>query len=105
METHSCIRSYERGIAAVSWAGTYRLGIVEQDNVNPDKVDHRGIPILQHGQTHQSLGHFGMSYSKEQREYYRATACVIKRPGEVEANPPQDFLPGQAYFIWAMVRT
>ena len=68
-ETHSYRRSHERDIVVVSWTGTYRLGIMKQDSIDPDNVDHGCVPILQHSQARYSLRQFGMSYGKEQHEY------------------------------------
>ena len=103
--TYNCRKSRECDVAVASRAGTYRVGITKHDGVGPDEVQHGEVPVLQHRQARYGLRHFGMSYSNEQREYCQATTWAIRHLNGVEANSPHDFLPDQAYFICATIRT
>jgi len=45
-ETHSSSRSREHGIVVTLRIWTYRFCVIEHDDVDPDEVQHRGVPIL-----------------------------------------------------------
>lgn len=47
----------EHRAAVASRKGTYRLGIIEHGDVNPDEVYHGTVPILQHRQTRHRSRH------------------------------------------------
>ena len=59
-ETHNYGSLRERGIAMPSWAGTYRFYVMKHSGVDPDDVQHGGVPILQHSQARRDLRYFRM---------------------------------------------
>ena len=73
VETYNCRTPREHGIAMASWKGTYRFSVMKHCGVDPNEVQHGGVPILQHSQARQDRRKFGRSYSNEEREYCAAT--------------------------------
>lgn len=69
MKTHNYRTPHERRIVMTLWTGTHGLCIMKHGDVDPDEVQHGGIPVLQHGQARHGLRDFGTSYSNEQYEY------------------------------------
>jgi len=45
---------------------------MKQGSVDPDEVQHGGVPILWHNQARRDTKNFRRSYSNEEREY-----CVV----------------------------
>jgi len=78
--------------------------MTEHDNVDPDDVQHGGVPILQHcqGCYNEALG---MSYGNEQREYCQISVWITRYLKEEKANLRQVPLADQAYLICATVKT
>jgi hypothetical protein len=72
VETHNCRTSREHGIAMASYTGTYGFFVMKHGGVDPDDVQHGGVPILQHSQTCRDTRNFGRSYTKEECEHYVA---------------------------------
>lgn len=46
VETHNYRTTRERGVPVGSWSRTYRLFVMKHGGVDPDEVDHGGVPIL-----------------------------------------------------------
>jgi hypothetical protein len=104
VETHNCRTSREYGIAMASYTGTYRLVVMKHGVVDPDEVQHGGVPILQHSQARCGTRNLGRSYTNEERERY-SNHMNYRFSGEAEVNLLQDLPPDQAYFTFVTVRT
>jgi hypothetical protein len=72
VETHNCRTSREHDIMRQSWTGTYRFLVMKHGDVDPDEVQHGGVPILLHSQARRDMRNFGRPYSNEEREYCAA---------------------------------
>ena len=73
METHNCRTSREDGIRMGSWTATYGFFVMKQGGVDPDEVQHGGVPILWHNQARRNTKNFRKSYSNEEGEHCVAT--------------------------------
>jgi len=73
MGTHNCRTPREHGIVTASCTVTYRFSVMKHCGVDPDEVQHRGVPILRHSQVRRNRRYFWRSYSNEEREYCETT--------------------------------